>query len=110
MVGHTGDILAARKAVETVDSCIGQLSDAVISAGGAMLITADHGNCEVMWDHDADSPHTAHTTNLVPIILISDKKDLSLSSGILADLAPTLLALLGLSQPAAMTGKNLLNA
>ena len=110
MVGHTGDIQAARKAVETVDSCIGQLSDAVIAAGGAMLITADHGNCEVMWDHDADSPHTAHTTNLVPIILISDEKDLPLSSGILADLAPTLLALLGLSQPAAMTGKNLLNA
>ena len=110
MVGHTGDVLAARKAVETVDSCIGQLSDAVIAAGGAMLITADHGNCEVMWDHDAGSPHTAHTTNLVPIILISDEKDLPLSSGILADLAPTLLALLGLSQPTAMTGKNLLNA
>ena len=108
MVGHTGDVEAARKAVETVDSAIKELTHAIEAVGGAMIITADHGNCEVMWDKAARSPHTAHTTNLVPIILVGDKKYTKLDDGILADLAPSLLALLSIEQPAAMTGKCLL--
>ena len=107
MVGHTGDIDAARKAVQTVDSCVGALCEAVISAGGAMIVTADHGNCEVMWDEDAQCPHTAHTTNLVPVILVG-RDDLTISAGCLADLAPSLLTLLGVALPQTMTGKNLL--
>ena len=107
MVGHTGDIMAARQAVETTDKCVGALCEAVMAAGGAMLVTADHGNCEVMWDEAADCPHTAHTTNLVPVILVG-RDDLSISSGCLADLAPSLLTLLGIALPEVMTGKNLL--
>ena len=109
MVGHTGDIAAARQAVETVDAAVGQLRAAVEAKGGAMIVTADHGNCEVMWDYDAASPHTAHTTNLVPVILVGGAKAARLSNGVLADLAPTLCALLGISQPEEMTGKSLLN-
>ena len=108
MVGHTGDILAARKAVEMVDRCIGSLCHAIEAVGGAMIITADHGNCDVMWDADANSPHTAHTTNLVPVILVGGPENSTISNGCLADLAPSLLALLGLEKPEAMTGKNLL--
>ena len=108
MVGHTGDVMAARKAVETVDNAIKDLTGAVEEVGGAMIITADHGNCEVMWDAAAKSPHTAHTTNLVPIIFVGDKKVIGLDDGVLADLAPSLLALLSVKQPAAMTGKSLL--
>ena len=70
MVGHTGDLDAAVRAVETVDGCVGRLAEAVLAKGGKMLVTADHGNCEVMWDDAAGSPHTAHTTNLVPVILV----------------------------------------
>ena len=108
MVGHTGDVQAARKAVETVDQAVKELTHAIEAVGGAMIITADHGNCEVMWDKAAGSPHTAHTTNLVPIIFVGDKKYTTLEDGILADLAPSLLALLSVEQPAAMTGKCLL--
>ena len=108
MVGHTGDVKAARKAVETVDQAVRELTLAIEEVGGAMIITADHGNCEVMWDEAASSPHTAHTTNLVPIIFVGDKKFTKLEDGILADLAPSLLALLSVEQPAAMTGKCLL--
>ena len=108
MVGHTGDVKAARQAVEMVDACVGRLCEAVEAAGGAMIVTADHGNCDVMWDYDANSPHTAHTTNLVPVILVGGPKNCTMSHGCLADLAPSLLALLGLAKPEVMTGKNLL--
>ena len=107
MVGHTGDLAAAIRAVETVDGAVGQLTEAVLAAGGAMIVTADHGNCEVMWDDDAASPHTAHTTNLVPVILVGAPDGTTLHDGRLADLAPTLLALMGLGQPVAMTGRPL---
>ena len=107
MVGHTGDVEAAITAVEMVDRCVGALSEAVKEAGGAMIVTADHGNCEVMWDDAAKSPHTAHTTNLVPVILVGHD-DVSINDGCLADLAPTLLALLDVAQPEVMTGKSLL--
>lgn len=107
MVGHTGDLEAAIRAVETVDSAVGRLADAALAAGGSMIVTADHGNCEMMWDDDAASPHTAHTTNLVPVILVGAPADTQLHDGRLADLAPSLLALMGLSQPAAMTGRQL---
>ena len=107
MVGHTGDLQAAVRAVETVDGCVGAMSDLVLAAGGKMIVTADHGNCEVMWDEAAQSPHTAHTTNLVPVILVGAAEDTSLVDGRLADLAPSLLALLGIDQPDAMTGRPL---
>ena len=111
MVGHTGDIHAAIKAVETVDSAVGHLAKAVSAAGAAMLVTADHGNCEVMWDPTTNSPHTAHTTNPVPCILVNHMKDApaqDLQNGSLVDLAPTLLALLGIDQTDEMTGRSLI--
>ena len=107
MVGHTGDLAAAIRAVETVDAAVGRLAEAVLAAGGAMIVTADHGNCEMMWDEEADSPHTAHTTNLVPVILVGGPENMKLHDGRLADLAPSLLALMGLARPAAMTGRPL---
>jgi 2,3-bisphosphoglycerate-independent phosphoglycerate mutase len=109
MVGHTGILSAAIEAVETVDSCLGRVVDAVTGAGGKLLITADHGNCEQMVDENG-RPHTAHTTNPVQLIYVDpDKRDVTLRDGILADLAPTILALLGLDKPAAMTGQTLLS-
>jgi 2,3-bisphosphoglycerate-independent phosphoglycerate mutase len=109
MVGHTGDIAAAIKAVETVDVCLGRLAGAVTKAGGLMLITADHGNAELMRDPVTHQPHTAHTTNPVPLILVNPPAGVTgLADGSLADVAPTLLALLGLKQPQAMTGRSLL--
>lgn len=107
MVGHTGDLDAAIKACETVDSAVGDAIAAIKEAGGAMIITADHGNCDIMWDSDANSPHTAHTYNPVPIYLVG-RDELSLSDGGLSDLAPTLLDLMGLDSPKEMTGKSLL--
>jgi 2,3-bisphosphoglycerate-independent phosphoglycerate mutase len=108
MVGHTGDLAAAITAVETVDRCVGALVEALETADGQMLLTADHGNCEMMWDRAANSPHTAHTTNLVPLILVNGNDGVSLADGRLADLAPSLLAMLGITQPARMTGQSLL--
>ena len=109
MVGHSGDIKATIKAVETVDHCLGRLADSVTHAGGTLLITADHGNAEMMRDPVTHEPHTAHTTNPVPLVLVSPPAGITgLSKGRLADVAPTLLALLGLSQPSAMTGRPLL--
>jgi 2,3-bisphosphoglycerate-independent phosphoglycerate mutase len=109
MVGHTGDIAAAVKAVEAVDRCLGRLADAVARAGGTLLITADHGNAEMMRDPETGQPHTAHTLNPVPILLVNPPPGVTgISDGRLADIAPTLLALLGLRQPAAMTGRPLL--
>ena len=84
MVGHTGDLDAAVRAVETVDGCVGRLAEAVLAKGGKMLVTADHGNCEVMWDDDAGSPHTAHTSNLVPVILVGADQGTRLVDGRLA--------------------------
>ncbi len=108
MVGHTGVLAAAVKAVETVDSCLGRVVDAVLNAGGKLLVTADHGNCEQMLGANGQ-PHTAHTSNLVPFILIDpEHQNAAVRDGILADLAPTILQLLGLEQPAAMTGKSLI--
>ena len=106
MVGHTGSLPAAIKAVETVDSCLGQIAGAVGRQGGALLVTADHGNCELMRDPVTGGPHTAHTTNPVPVLLMGGGAT-ALHDGRLADIAPTLLRLLGLAQPAEMTGHTL---
>ncbi len=109
MVGHTGDVAAAVAAVETVDRCLGRLAEAVTRAGGTLLITADHGNAEMMRDPVTGQPHTAHTLNPVPLLLVNPPAGvIGLSDGRLADVAPTLLQLLGLRQPQAMTGKPLL--
>jgi 2,3-bisphosphoglycerate-independent phosphoglycerate mutase len=109
MVGHSGDLGAAIKAVEAVDACLGRLAASLEKAGGALLITADHGNVEMMKDPVTGQPHTAHTTNPVPIVLFNPPEGVvGLENGRLADIAPTLLVLLGLAQPEAMTGRNLL--
>jgi 2,3-bisphosphoglycerate-independent phosphoglycerate mutase len=105
MVGHTGNLDAAIKAAETVDACLGRLEVAVKKAGGALLITADHGNAEMMMDLSTGQPHTAHTTNLVPVILVNAPGGVSrLHDGRLADVAPTVLGLMHLAQPKEMTG------
>ena len=110
MVGHTGDIGAAIKAVEAVDACLGRAVSAVEAAGGAALITADHGNAERMRDAENDQPHTAHTSNPVPVILVGDAaRGRGLRDGRLADIAPTLLGLMNLPQPAEMTGRSLID-
>jgi 2,3-bisphosphoglycerate-independent phosphoglycerate mutase len=109
MVGHTGVLPAAVKAVETVDSCLERISEAVLARGGTLLVTADHGNCECMIDPETGGPHTAHTTNPVPIHWISrETRGRRLRDGTLADLAPTILELLGLPVPEEMTGRSLL--
>jgi 2,3-bisphosphoglycerate-independent phosphoglycerate mutase len=109
MVGHTGSLPAAIKAVETVDAGLGRIAAAVEKQGGALLVTADHGNCELMRDPETGGPHTAHTTNPVPVLLMGgDAK--ALQDGILADVAPTLLALMDLKQPREMTGTSLIRA
>ena len=106
MVGHTGSIPATVKAVETVDRCLGEVIEAVERHGGVALVTADHGNAEQMLEPDGTSPHTAHTTNPVPLIVTSP--DLAVAEGgQLADLVPTVLSLLDLEQPLQMTGKPL---
>ncbi len=111
MVGHTGNLTAAIHAVETVDACVGRVADAVSAVGGVLVVTADHGNVETMRDRDSGQVHTAHTHNPVPILLhgapdwAGDVED-----GRLSDLAPTVLKLMGLPQPAAMTGRCLLRA
>ncbi len=107
MVGHTGKLAAAVAAVEAVDAGLGAIAEAVAAAGGALLVTADHGNCELMRDPQTGAPHTAHTTNRVPVLLAS-AEPLRLQDGRLADIAPTLLALMGLPQPIEMTGRSLL--
>ncbi|HEY2712698.1 MAG TPA: 2,3-bisphosphoglycerate-independent phosphoglycerate mutase [Chthoniobacterales bacterium] len=110
MVGHTGVVPAGVKAVETIDACLARLVPAVLSLGGKLLITADHGNCELMRNPDG-SPNTAHTTNLVHLIYVADDAaNFKVHDGILADISPTLLFLLGLPQPKEMTGQSLLEA
>ena len=106
MVGHTGSIPATVKAVETVDECLGEVVAAVEAKGGVALITADHGNAEQMLEPDGHSPHTAHTTNLVPLI-VTDTGVTLRETGELADLVPTVLGFLGFNQPLQMTGKTL---
>jgi 2,3-bisphosphoglycerate-independent phosphoglycerate mutase len=108
MVGHTGDLDAAIKACEAVDQGLGRVLEALKSAGGAMIVTADHGNCEQMLDPETGGPHTAHTTNPVPVALVGGPKDAKLRNGRLSDLAPTLLQLMTLEQPSDMTGESLI--
>ncbi|MBM3557379.1 MAG: 2,3-bisphosphoglycerate-independent phosphoglycerate mutase [Alphaproteobacteria bacterium] len=108
MVGHTGVFAAAKAAAETIDACLGRLDAAIREAGGVMLITADHGNAEMMHDPATGQPHTAHTMNKVPAILVNSPAEMGLADGRLADIAPTLLRFLGLKQPAEMTGTALL--
>ncbi len=107
MVGHTGILPAAIRAVEAADAGLGRITDAVLAAGGALLVTADHGNAEMMRDPVTGGPHTAHTTNPVPVLL-AGVDGAYLRDGRLADLAPTLLALMGLRQPPEMSGRSLL--
>ncbi|MBY6091337.1 2,3-bisphosphoglycerate-independent phosphoglycerate mutase [Maritimibacter alkaliphilus] len=108
MVGHTGDLKAAMAACSAVDRGLARVVAALEKAGGAMILTADHGNCEMMVDPETGGPHTAHTTNLVPVALIGGPEGTHLRAGRLADLAPTLLALMGLPKPDEMTGESLL--
>ncbi len=108
MVGHTGVFDAAVKAVETVDACLGRTIDAIEKMGGIALVTADHGNADQMLDYDTNDVFTAHTTNVVPLVMIGVEDGLKLKNGRLADLAPTLLDLMGLEKPEEMTGESLL--
>jgi 2,3-bisphosphoglycerate-independent phosphoglycerate mutase len=110
MVGHTGNFEAAVKAIEFLDGCLGRVAEAVLEVGGEMLITADHGNAEQMSDPLVGQPHTAHTTNTVPLIYVGDAAPSLMENGALCDIAPTLLQIMGLPQPAAMTGRSLLLA
>jgi 2,3-bisphosphoglycerate-independent phosphoglycerate mutase len=107
MVGHTGSLAAAIKAVETVDEGLGRIAAAIEAKGGWLLVTADHGNCEMMRDPATGGPHTAHTTNPVPALLFGPTNR-PLAPGRLADVAPTLLELMGLAPPPEMTGRSLL--
>ncbi len=108
MVGHTGIVKACIKACETIDASVKAVTDETLRLGGKLLITADHGNCEVLMNPDG-SPHTAHTTNLVDAIYVAaDHADVNVKDGVLADVAPTLLAMLGVDQPEQMTGKSLI--
>ena len=111
MVGHTGIMEAAVKAVETVDACVGKVVEAIRRNGGRAIITADHGNAEMMLSEDKKNPHTAHTTNPVPFILVGDNlKNVELrTGGRLCDIAPTMLKLLGIEKPAEMTGKSMID-
>ena len=109
MVGHTGVLEAAVKAVETVDTCVGKIVDAIKEVNGTLFICADHGNCDCMVDPATGEPHTAHTTNPVPFILVNYDPAYTLAEGgCLADIIPTLIECMGEEKPAEMTGKSLL--
>jgi 2,3-bisphosphoglycerate-independent phosphoglycerate mutase len=110
MVGHTGSLDAATRAIKTVDHCLGRVISAILAAGGSAIVTADHGNAELMWDYETNSPHTAHTTNPVPVILVDGPgidRPPPLAHGALCDIAPTMLGMLGLDPSKEMTGKDL---
>lgn len=107
MVGHTGKLPAAIKAIECIDTCIGKIVAALQEVGGECLLTADHGNAEMMFDEKTGQPHTAHTHELVPLLYIGRKADVIKTSGILSDIAPTMLYLTGLKQPEQMTGESI---
>jgi 2,3-bisphosphoglycerate-independent phosphoglycerate mutase len=108
MVGHTGNLDAAVKAVETIDHCLGRIVKAVRDANGILLVTADHGNAEEMWNTQLNEPHTAHTSNPVPVIVVQDVKGMALrEGGSLRDIAPTMLGILGVPAPKEMTGQDL---
>jgi 2,3-bisphosphoglycerate-independent phosphoglycerate mutase len=109
MVGHTGILPAAIKAVETVDTGLGRIAAAIRRQHGALVVTADHGNCEMMRDPETGGPHTAHTTNPVPVLVMGGPAN-AVHDGRLADVAPTLLDLMGIDQPEAMTGRSLLRS
>ena len=108
MVGHTGVFEAAVKAVEAVDACAGKVIGAVLAKGGAVLLTADHGNADKMYDPDPEHPFTAHTTNPVPFLVAGVENAKLREGGVLADIAPTMLKIMGLPQPEEMTGKSIL--
>ena len=108
MVGHTGNLNAAIKAIEAVDKCVGKIVEEMLKKDGTILMTADHGNAEQMIDYKTGEPHTAHTTNPVPLVLISNNKENKIKSGKLADLAPTILELIGIEKPKEMTGESIL--
>jgi 2,3-bisphosphoglycerate-independent phosphoglycerate mutase len=108
MVGHTGSIPATLKACETVDQCLARVLEAAGKTGARLLVTADHGNCEMMIDPETGGPHTAHTTNPVPFLIVDDGNAHALrDGGALCDVGPTILRLLGLEQPSEMTGRDL---
>ena len=107
MVGHTGDLQAAIKAIEAVDTCIGRAVKAMQQIGGEVIITADHGNAELMYDVVNQQPHTQHTTNVVPMLYVGRPAQLA-KTGSLSDLAPTLLKMMGVPQPVEMTGHALI--
>ncbi len=107
MVGHTGNLEAAIKAIETIDECVGKVVEQIEEKNGVLLITADHGNAEQMIDYKTGEPHTAHTTNPVPLILVG-MQDVKLKTGKLADLAPTMLDIMGLEKPEEMTGESII--
>jgi 2,3-bisphosphoglycerate-independent phosphoglycerate mutase len=107
MVGHTGNLVAATRAIEVLDECVGRAVEAMQEIGGEALITADHGNAETMRDPATKQAHTAHTLNVVPLLYIGRKAKIA-NGGALQDVAPTLLAMMGLPQPPEMTGKALI--
>ena len=108
MVGHTGSLSAAIKAVEEIDKCVGKIVKAINNKKGVLIITANHGNCEQMIDYATGEPHTAHTINPVPLIMVTEIQNIKLKSGKLADIAPTILELMNIEKPKVMTGKSLL--
>ncbi|MBT7941949.1 MAG: 2,3-bisphosphoglycerate-independent phosphoglycerate mutase, partial [Alphaproteobacteria bacterium] len=111
MVGHTGILSAAIKAAECIDQCLGRLEEAVTNAAGVLIVTADHGNCERMMAADGDQPHTAHTMNVVPVLMVNAPERIAgLRDGRLSDVAPTLLDLMGLAQPGEMTGRSIIRS
>jgi 2,3-bisphosphoglycerate-independent phosphoglycerate mutase len=107
MVGHTGIMEAAVKAVEAVDTCVGKMVDKILEKGGKAIITADHGNADCLVDPETKEPFTAHTTNPVPMIVIGEG-DVKLKEGKLCDLCPTMLDMMGIEKPAEMTGESLI--
>ena len=107
MVGHTGNLDAAIKAIDAIDECVGKVVEAINNVNGALIIIADHGNAEQMIDYKTGEPHTAHTTNPVPFILIG-VSNVTVKEGKLADIAPTMLDILGLPKPEEMTGESLI--